>query len=226
MKINVKEKADIEEIRFLADRVEVRGYQSYDIRKNSIRFMEKDSHDWADTRLKTRLLELVILEKMCTSYLDFGSNLGVLVFKASMQGVNARGIDYNQDYTSNCEKIAGYLNLQHASFYSDTFEYFKACPNWDLISLMNIHHHLFGRTDLPMSLLDINQSVLKKCKWFLTQFPTELDKKASKWTTLFRGIGSYSRQEFMKSLGGREFTVLYDSDTRPILLVRGDLAIP
>ena len=225
MTINVHEHADIDAINFLPSGVEVRGYQNYDIQTNSIQFIEKDSHSWTDTQQKVKMLEVILAKNKCHSYLDFGSNLGVLVFKACMQNVRSCGIDYNNDYIVICNKILKYLNLQNANFYTDTFNYFHTCDEWDLISLMNIHHHLYGRTDIPMSLQTINKTVLKKCKWFLTQFPTELDIKAKKWTTLFKGIGPYNREAFISSLDGRECIILYESDGRPIFLIRGDVPI-
>lgn len=223
MTISVKEQADITALNFEKDYVEVRGYQNFNVRPNSIEFAEQDSHSWTDTKLKTELVENTLISKGCRSYLDFGSNLGVLVFKAGMIGVDSLGIDYNDEYIKVCSKIADHLQLERTNFFASTFQYFDHSGYWDLISLMNIHHHLFGRTDQRMSLKHINDSVLRKCKWLITQFPTELDPKAQKWTGLFPGDGVYSTNAFLEGLGDRQVHVLYDSPTRPIFLIKGDI---
>lgn len=223
MTISVKEQADITALNFHADYVEVRGYQNFNVRWNSVEFTEQDSHSWTDTKLKTELVENTLITKGCRSYLDFGSNLGVLVFKAGMMGVDSLGVDYNDDYVQVCSKIVEHLQLERTKFFTDTFKYFEHCGYWDLISLMNIHHHLFGRTDQRMSLKHINDVVLQKCKWLVTQFPTELDPKAQKWTGLFPGEGAYSVDAFLEGLNGRQAHVLYESATRPIFLIKGDI---
>lgn len=223
MSISVKEKADIHGLNFKPDLVEVRGYQNFNIGRNSIQFIDQDSHSWVDTRLKTELIEKILTEKKCRSYVDFGSNLGVLVFKSAMMGVDSLGVDYNLDYVKVCSAIVHHLQIDNIKFANHTFDFFEDSKPWDLISLNNIHHHLFGRTEQPMSLKYINDTVLSKCKWFITQFPTELDPKAIKWTTHFPGCGTYSERDFIEGLGDREFHCIHDSPTRPILLIKGDI---
>jgi len=223
MSISVKETADIQGVNVNNGLVEVRGYQNFNIGRNSIQFIDQDTHSWVDTRLKTELVEKILTEKKCRSYVDFGSNLGVLVFKSAMMGVDSLGVDYNLDYVKVCSAIVDHLQIENIKFANHTFDFFEDSKPWDLVSLNNIHHHLFGRTEQPMSLKYINELVLSKCKWFVTQFPTELDPKAIKWTNYYPGSGTYSRKEFLEGLGDREFHCMYESSKRPIFLIKGDI---
>lgn len=221
MTIQVQEEADITSVELQADHIRVRGYQNFDVYRNKIDFSMEDSHSWTDTNLKTEIITAFLAKQGCESYIDFGSNLGVLVFGAAQNNVQSVGVDYNHDYIKVCDVIANYLNFTNAKFVTAGFDFFEGTEGADLISMMNIHHHLFGRTDRPLSLIEINQAALKKCKWLITQFPTELDSKAAKWTSMYPGVGDYSLGAFIESLAGQEYRVLYDSETRPIVLVRG-----
>lgn len=221
MTLVIPEVAEILKEKYLDGEAVIRGYQSFSITKDNIVATDNDTHDWASTNHKIGLVEQTINELKPKSFMDFGSNLGVLVFKAAQMGVDSIGIDYLEDYISCCNRIKDHLRLDNTVFIHDTFEVFDNYDyQVDVLSIFNVHHHLWGRTEQPQTLQEINDTLMAHCQHMLVEFPNENDRKALKHMRQHPGKGVYSEKEFLKTVKQYNVKELERSaPNRPIYLI-------
>lgn len=194
------EEADIASLNFLDSKVEVRGYQNYDVSRNEVMPLSK-GHSWAVTKRKHDLIDQVLgrIVSDVSTYLDIGSNLGIYVFTAKVKyALKATGYDYNEDYIESCKKINQYLSLD-CDFQIENFS--EIDRKFDVVTALGLIHHLYHRTEaygsLDPILRDLSNITLKYC---VIEFPTENDPKAAKWTGMpFRSAQEpYSLRNFHK----------------------------
>lgn len=223
--MTVKEKIEFDPIDYdiLDDKIISRCYQSYTLTKTTIEPSKTDVHDWVSTKHKMDVLQKVNDKVNPKTYMDFGSNLGVLVFQMAQKDVYSIGVDYFQQYVDICNKFKNHLKIENCEFICDTFDYFKTRSNIkpiDVISSFNVHHHLWGRTEQPQTLQNINDTFLKHCNHLLVEFPSQNDKKTKKHMREHPGLGEFSEAEFLKTVGKYKVEKVgqYAKD-RPIYLI-------
>ena len=185
------EMADIESVTYGGHEskcINVRGYQNYDITPETITPLNNPTHKrpWVDTKVKSNFLDKIILDIKPQSFADFGSNLGYYVFQQALQGVDSLGVDYSAEYIGVCESIKNRFNITGANFLNcdlETWCRLGGPKKYDLITVFNVIHHLYNRTEKYM---DMNKLVMdfrsKTSGFVLFEFPTEKDKKGHKWT--------------------------------------------
>lgn len=185
-----QESADINNIKFLKNKVIVNGYQKYVITPNNIFPSNTSNSPIWNTAVKYNIVKKALgdickIDKI-TDLLDIGSNLGLYVFLGKLQFKikQCTGIDYNKDYVNLCRKIQTHLQIRNCTFHTKTFSDIK--NRYDCVIAMAVIHHLFHRTEEFGSL----KKIMKKFsqitrKYLIIEFPTEKDPKAMKWTNMF-----------------------------------------
>ena len=187
--MKVLERADIESINFGGHDsgvTQVRGYQNYDITDELVTPINNPGplRPWVDTKIKSADFERVFNEVEPASYADFGSNLGYYVFKVAQElGIPAVGVDYNQEYLGVCETIKARHGVTLATFKHTNLEnWVKEDSRYDFMTVFNVIHHLYNRTEKYMNMTKLLLDFRSKAKTILFEVPTERDKKGHKWT--------------------------------------------
>lgn len=214
---NLQESADISGIRYLKNKIEIRGYQSYDITNKEIIPISSDGKSLWDTEQKFKLVEMslnkIIKQDKIKSFLDIGSNLGLYVFfgKLKYKIDKCIGIDYNQKYIDVCNKIVNRLVIKGCFFEKRKFS--EINDKYDCVLAIGIIHHLFHRTEGYGSLKVIMRSFSDIVnKYLIIEFPTEKDVKAKKWTNIPGRVKEekYNLKNFLK------YSKIYFSKTEKI----------
>ncbi|MCB1046846.1 MAG: methyltransferase domain-containing protein [Calditrichaeota bacterium] len=203
----LQEAADIDSVQLTPGAACVRGYQSYDIRDGKLHF-HSQGNLW-DTKEKGRIvtetLSRLTAEADLRSMLDLGSNLGAYVFLAALEYAldPCIGVDYNDTYVRECERIAAHLKLANCHFRHGRFS--QDNDPVDLTLALGLVHHLYQRTESFGSLDEIVAHLARTSrKWLLVEFPDEHDNKASKWTRMpgRARTSPYTRAAFEDALSG------------------------
>lgn len=184
---DLQESADIESVVLDSNMVEVRGYQSYNIRDAELEFLPHGNL-W-DTRDKGKIVDTVLSQITSSgqiqSMIDLGSNLGAYVFLSALKYrlKHCIGVDYNEDYVTTCNSIVTHLGLKNCRFRHGKFS--QESDHADLTLALGLVHHLYQRTESFGSLDEIVDHLARTCRcWLLVEFPDESDNKASKWTRM------------------------------------------
>lgn len=216
------DKADIDQIRLENDKVTITGYQNYILTKDSLVPLDR-GHEWANTKVKWGIISSQLRNIKFDSFLDIGSNLGLYVFTAKVLcHAKATGVDYNQEYIENCQRISSHLSLD-CQFIATEFG--KIDMRYDCVSMLGVIHHIYSRTE---SFGNLEQIVRKLSdlsnRYVVLEFPTENDSKAMKWIKIPSRETSqdYTLQNFLK-VSEKYFSKvsLIDSTTadRPVYLL-------
>tara|TARA_B100000242_G_C42841472_1_gene390808 strand:+ start:30 stop:710 length:681 start_codon:yes stop_codon:yes gene_type:complete len=220
----VLEKADIESVNFggyQSPTTEVRGYQNYNISDNNILALNNPTklRPWTDNKVKAFDFDKFWDKVNPNSYADFGSNLGFYVFHSVQKyNVDAVGVDYNSEYTNLCNTIASRHSIDKAQFKNlDLQTWCKQADYYDFMTVFNVIHHLYNRTEQYMDMHKLVSDFASKASTVLFEFPTERDTKGYKWTM----DTNYSEQLFVDSAKQLFFSVeRFDGQTeeRPYYL--------
>lgn len=216
------ETADIDEVVIEKERVEVRGYQNYDLTPFKIEALNI-GHSWTLSRKKFQLINNTLKKIQGETFLDIGCNLGMYVFLARIEHqLKSTGLDYNKAYIQQCNQIDKVLGLgckfktQSFSDIGDTF---------DIVSCLGLIHHLYQRTESYNGLgqiLSVLRDITKK--YLIVEFPTEHDPKSNEWID-FDANGTdreYSLRKFLEVSRKKYQRVTYlgsVTDNRPIYLL-------
>ena len=182
------ERADIESINFGgfdSPVIEVRGYQNYDLTADTITAVANPtkSRPWTDTKIKAEFFQLILDTVKPRTYADFGSNLGYYIIHAAMQGIGSTGIDYNKEYTYMCQCITSRLDIEKTTWFNSNLQQWsRSASRYDLITVFNVIHHLYNRTEEYKDMDKLIADFRAKGTVVLFEFPTERDKKGYKWT--------------------------------------------
>lgn len=164
----------------------VRGYQNFTIRDDGIVALPNDqgNHAWTDTKVKSNFFDGILADVNPGSYADFGSNLGYYVYHAALQGIPSMGLDYNAEYTNLCRTIQLRHSISGAEFQQGNLQQWQDTDDrYDLVTVFNVIHHLYNRTEKYQNMQNLVQDFANKSKHaVLFEFPTERDKKGYKWT--------------------------------------------
>ena len=212
LEMNVLERADIESITFGGHDspiTQVRGYQNYDITDELVIPINNPGpkRPWVDTKIKSADFERVFFDVKPKSYADFGSNLGYYVFKVAQEfDIPATGVDYNKEYIGVCNSIKARHTASLATFKHTNLEnWTKQDSHYDFMTVFNVIHHLYNRTEQYMDMSKLVSDFQSKAKTILFEVPTERDKKGHKWTM----DTGYSEALFVETCNG-----LFSSVTR------------
>ncbi len=152
------------------------------------------------------------------SYLDIGSALGYFVFKlAEAKKIIAHGIEMDKILCAYSNAIVVLNGLENVSFTNCklTIETVKKLPRFDLISFLNVFHHIvhfdgFNAADKMMKVLS------GKCDYFV--FETgQYNEKGYYWTEDLKFMGNDPDlwvKEYIVSLG---YKILYDESFKSAL---------
>lgn len=182
------ERADIDSIEFGgydSPTSRIRGYQNYDISDTSITAVNNPGplRPWTDTKIKSEFFQTILDRVEPKTYADFGSNLGYYVFHAGFQGIESVGVDYNREYVGVCECLKARYGLVNTSWHNSNLEFWSEIPGkFDLLSVFNVIHHLYNRTEQYKDMTRLVRDFARKGHTVLFEFPTERDKKGYKWT--------------------------------------------
>ena len=216
------ESADIDTTKYFNDYIEVRGYQNYNISNSYVNALNI-GHSWTVSKKKYDIVFKVLKGSGGGTYLDIGSNLGMYVFSAYINhGYQATGLDYNEDYISECIKINNFLSLDcefiNIPFHSQNRAY-------DVVSCLGVIHHMYQRTESYGSLEKIISKLSQMTnKSLILEFPTEKDPKAAEWTGLTSRStkDEYSLKNFLeisKNCFIKIDVIGYVSNERPVFLL-------
>lgn len=181
------ERADIESVTYGGHDgriTQVRGYQNYDISDEQVLPLNNPGplRPWTDTRVKSADFERIFFDIKPRSYADFGSNLGYYVFKTAQEfDIPATGVDYNSEYIHVCESIRARHSVSLATFKHTNLENWQD-DAYDFMTVFNVIHHLYNRTEKYMDMGRLVQDFANKANTILFEVPTERDKKGHKWT--------------------------------------------
>jgi hypothetical protein len=192
--------ADIDSVNYFNDKVEVRGYQNFDITKDDISVLD-NKRKWTVTYDKFNIVNSAMsrLGNDVKSYIDIGSNLGLYVFLARIKyGLVSVGVDYNYEYIDVCEKINDKFGFG-CDFNVNSFK--ELDIRYDCVSLLGTIHHLYHRTERFGELGPIVKKIADITKRYLIiEFPTIKDSKAKKWVNMKHRVKKeeYNLNNFMK----------------------------
>lgn len=192
--------ADIDSINYFDDKVEVRGYQNFNITKNDIMVLG-NKRKWTVTSDKFDIVNSAMsrLGDDVQSYIDIGSNLGLYVFLAKIKyGLASTGVDYNYEYIDACKKINDKFTFG-CDFNINSFK--ELDGKYDCVSLLGTIHHLYHRTEQYGELGPIVKKIADITnRYLIIEFPTTKDSKAKKWVNMKRRVKKeeYSLNNFMK----------------------------
>ena len=183
------ERGDIESVVFGGHDsgvTQVRGYQNYDISDTQVLALNNPGplRPWTDTRVKSADWLEIFTRVKPKSYADFGSNLGYYVFACATEcDIPAVGVDYNLEYISVCNAIKARHSVYLADFKNCNLEtWAKQTDQYDFMTVFNVIHHLYNRTEKYMDMEQLIMDFAKKANTILFEVPTERDKKGHKWT--------------------------------------------
>ena len=187
--MQVLERADIESVTYGGHDcgiTQVRGYQNYDISDLEVLAIANPTakRPWVDTSVKSADFERVFFQVSPKSYADFGSNLGYYVFKCAQEfDIHATGVDYNFEYISVCQGIKARHTASLAEFkYTNLEQWHNASDYYDFMTVFNVIHHLYNRTEKYMDMNRLIKDFASKADTILFEVPTEQDSKGHKWT--------------------------------------------
>jgi len=153
-----------------------------------------------------------------SSYLDIGSALGYFVFKlAEAKKIIAHGVEMDKILCAYSNAIVVLNELENVSFTNCklTTETVKKLPRFDLISFLNVFHHIvhfdgFNAADKMMKVLS------GKCDYFV--FETgQYNEKGYYWTEDLKFMGDDPDlwvKEYIVSLG---YKILHDESFKSAL---------
>ena len=170
--------------------------------KNSF-FLVKDKN-LRESESRAKLI-IESLQEKTGSYLDIGSQLGYFVFKMADSGFFATGIEaskYPHNYASSLKVINNDHNACFINMSIDSSNV-KNLPSYDVISILNVFHHLvyfysFKDADIIMKEL---VSKTNKTLFFETG---EFEEQGEYWTDCLSFMGKDSKNwtfNYLKSLG-------------------------
>lgn len=200
--MQILERADVDVIDFGGydgTVTKVRGYQNYSITDTQIEAINNPTNKrpWTDTKIKSSFFEEIFHKLTPSSYADFGSNLGYYVFYSALHKIPSLGIDYNPEYIGICNSIQIRHNVSFAKFLAGNLENWAVeSDTYDFMTVFNVIHHLYNRTERYMDMNKLVGDFAKKAKNVLFEFPTENDKKGYKWTM----DTNYCEELFVNSL--------------------------
>ena len=157
----------------------------------------------SDQRL--RLIVKYIDLKKINSYLDVGSNFGYFVFSlAQAHNLAARGIEKDTIAFRYSRAIANLNKIKNVSFKNLKITPLAASklPEYDLISCLNVFHHLVFYQGLAKAKKVIS-TLAKKSKYFVFETGTFAEKDFP-WTQSLKFMGADSEKwvrSYLKSLG-------------------------
>lgn len=78
------------------------------------------------------------------SFLDIGSQVGYYVFQFAQKGFVSQGLEMNQRTVAYARVLANLNQTEHVSFNCGTItpEFAKKLPNYTVISMLSVFHHL------------------------------------------------------------------------------------
>ena len=182
------EQADIETIDFggfASPTIKVRGYQNFDLWSTRIipQSNPTDLRPWTDTKIKSELFQTILDTVQPRTYADFGSNLGYYIFYAALKGISSTGIDYNNEYTLLCQCMDHRMKIKNTKWFNSNLQQWsKSASRYDLVTVFNVIHHLYNRTEEYKDMDKLVGDFRAKGSVVLFEFPTERDKKGYKWT--------------------------------------------
>lgn len=188
--MDVLELADIDSIQFGGHDglvTEVRGYQNYNISNSWVDPIGNPTkkRPWADTQIKSNDFDRFMEKIQPDTYADFGSNLGYYVFRAAFEhGAHATGIDYSAEYINVCNLLVARHCLQSdCTFMHSNLQQLNSVDKYyDFMTVFNVIHHLYNRTEKYMDMDRLLQDFANKADSILFEVPTEKDQKGHKWT--------------------------------------------
>ena len=195
------ERGDIENVMFGGHNsvaTVVTGYQNYMITDTNVLAQHNPSkkRPWTDTKIKGDFFNTMLKQIKPNTYVDFGSNLGYYVFKASMNNIPSTGVDYNLEYIGVCQAIKARHNIALANFkHTNLATWCTNNDTYDFMTVFNVIHHLYNRTEQYKDMDRLLDDFASKSKNILFEVPTENDSKGHKWTM----DTNYSEQLFVQS---------------------------
>jgi hypothetical protein len=195
------ERGDIDSISFGGHNgvaTTVAGYQNYLITDSNVLSQNNrtSKRPWTDTKIKGELFDKVLKQLNPKTYVDFGSNLGYYVFRASQFNIDSTGIDYNLEYISICQAIKARHEYVSANFkHTNLTTWCTENDLYDFMTVFNVIHHLYNRTEQYQDMQRLIGDFASKSKNILFEVPTENDSKGHKWTM----DTNYSEQLFVES---------------------------
>lgn len=147
------------------------------------------------------------------TYLDIGSQLGYFVFKLSENNdIIAQGIEMNYISWAYANSIATLYQKENVSFMKGklTSMMSESLPNYDIISFLNIFHHIvhfegFEEANKIMSIL------AKKCEYFI--FETgQFNEKNLYWTDSLNFMGENPQKWIKEYLFSLNYEIIAEKE--------------
>ena len=164
-----------------------------------------------DTHSKTRLrfIESSLDFSQIGSYLDIGSQLGYFVFTLSQKhSLSAHGLDHDYYAVLYARALAQLHRLKNVSFSFSrlTPESAKQLPSFDLVSFLNVFHHLVYHQGFKAADL-ITKTLIGKSRFFVfeTGQATESDLF---WSSKLKFMGQDPHAWITKYLSQNHLTIM------------------
>jgi hypothetical protein len=152
------------------------------------------------------------------SYLDIGSQIGYFVFKMAEMGYYSIGIEQNSNSVHYARTLANYLKMDNVSFSQLELNptTVKSLPKFDVISILNVYHHLLhfqGRKNAD-SIMKTLASKTNKVLFFESGQPEE---KGLYWSDGVKKVSGDNYDKwavlFLKSLGFKKVIKIGNNST-------------